>query len=75
MIIKAAHRRQPVAKLPSSPAVSVYLKEGFSVLIEESSQKLPPRFSSVSMTTTQSSRTVCITCFIRFSGIATQPPV
>ena len=39
------------------------------------SQKLPPRFSSVSITTTQSSWTVCITSFIRFSGIATQPPV
>ena len=39
------------------------------------SQRLPPRFSSVLITTTQSSRTVCITRFMRFSGIATQPPV
>ena len=38
-------------------------------------QKLPPMFSSVSITTTQSSRTFCITSFMMFSGIATQPPV
>ena len=38
-------------------------------------QKLPPMFSSVSMTTTQSGSTFSITIFIRFSGIATQPPV
>ena len=50
-------------------------KKRYMYLTQESSQKLPPRFSSVSMTTTQSSRTVCITIFIRFSGSATQPPV
>lgn len=38
-------------------------------------QKLPPMFSKVSMTTTQSSTTFCITSFMMFSGMATQPPV
>ena len=38
-------------------------------------QKLAHRFSIVSMTTTQSSRTVRMTDFKRFSGIATHPPV
>ena len=38
-------------------------------------QKLPPMFSNVSITTTQSGRTFCITCFMMYSGMATQPPV
>ena len=38
-------------------------------------QKLALRFSIVSITTTQSSRTEHMTDFMRFSGIATHPPV
>ena len=37
--------------------------------------RLPFIFSSVSITTTQSGCTFCITCFMLYSGIATQPPV
>ena len=36
---------------------------------------VPFIFSSVSMTTTQSACTRCITCLILFSGSETQPPV
>ena len=38
-------------------------------------QKLPPRFSRVSMTTVQSGDTCCITKYICSMGMATQPPV
>ena len=38
-------------------------------------QKLPPRFSSVSITTVQSGETCCITKYICAMGMATQPPV
>ena len=37
--------------------------------------RLPPMFSSVSITTTQSSVTLCMTSLMMFSGMATQPPV
>ena len=38
-------------------------------------QKLPPRFSNVSIPTTQSGDTCCITKYICSMGMATQPPV